>query len=70
MDLCQKKQEHLRPSDALDTGDAWVWKAIALPSHLRVVNHLSHERSEETATSLLARFKGRTNDCPPFVHQR
>lgn len=66
MDLRQKKQEHLLPSDPPDVGDAWIWKAIALPSHLRVVNHLSHERSEEEATSFLALFKGRTDNHSPL----
>jgi hypothetical protein len=66
MDLRQKKQEHLLPSDPPDVGDAWIWKAIALPSHLRVANHLSHERSEEEATSFLALFKGRTDNRSPL----
>lgn len=66
MDLRQKKQEHLLPNDPPDVGDAWIWKAIALPSHLRVVNHLSHERSEEEATAFLARFKERTDNRSPL----
>jgi IS1 family transposase len=66
MDLRQKRQEHLLPSDPPSVGDAWIWKAIALPSHLRVVNHLSHERSEEEATAFLARFKGRTDHRSPL----
>jgi DDE domain len=66
MDLCQKKQAHLLPTDPDGVGDAWIWRAIALPSHLRVANHLSHERSEEEATAFLARFKGRTEGQPPL----
>lgn len=54
------------PTDPDGLGDAWIWRAIALPSHLRVANHLSHERSEEEAAAFLARFKGRTNGQPPL----
>ena len=49
MDVYQKKQEHLQVGDSHDLGDAWVWRAIALPSRLRVVHHLSHQRSEPEA---------------------
>src|SRR5713226_5192642 len=66
MDLRQKKQEHLQPHDPPDSGDAWVWKAIALPSRLRVVTHLSHQRSEPEAIEFLAKFKGKTDDRPPL----
>src|SRR2546430_3763047 len=66
MDLCQKKQEHLNPDDPSDIGDAWIWRAIALPSHLRVITHLSHGRSEEEAITFLAAFKARTNGTPPL----
>jgi hypothetical protein len=66
MDLRQKKQEHLQPSDPPDVGDAWVWRAISLPSHLRVVTHLSHDRSEEEATAFLAAFKAKTDGRPPL----
>jgi len=44
----------------------WIWRAIALPSRLRVVSHLSHERSEPQATAFLARFKARTDGCTPL----
>jgi hypothetical protein len=44
----------------------WIWKAIALPSRLRVVSHLSHERSEDEAIAFLARFKARTDGCAPL----
>jgi len=66
MDLRQKKQEHLQPLDPDDLGDAWVWRAIALPSHLRVVTHLSHDRSEAEATAFLAEFKAKTDGRPPL----
>lgn len=33
----KKKQEHLQPDDPIDAGDMWIWRAIALPSRLRVV---------------------------------
>ena len=66
MDLRQKKQEHLQPGDPSNIGDAWIWRAIALPSHLRVVNHLSHDRSEKEATAFLAAFKARTDGRPPL----
>ena len=39
---------------------------MALPSHLRVVNHLSHERSEQEATTCLAALKARTDGRPPL----
>lgn len=39
----------------------WIWRALALPSRLRVVSHLSHERSEVEAITFLAHFKARTN---------
>jgi hypothetical protein len=45
----KKKQEHLQPDDPIDVGDMWIWRAIALPSRLRVVSHISHERSEAEA---------------------
>lgn len=44
----------------------WVWRAMALPSRLRVLSHLSHERSEAEATAFLARLKARTDGCAPF----
>ena len=66
MDVCQKKQEHLQPDDPRDVGDAWIWRAIALPSHLRVVNHLSHDRSKREATRFLAAFKARTDGRSPL----
>lgn len=66
MDLCQKEQEHLHPDDPSDVGDAWIWRALALPSHLRVVNHLSHDRSEKEASAFLAAFKARTDGRPPL----
>lgn len=61
-----KQQEHLQPTDPHEVGDAWSWRAIALPSHLRVANHLSHKRSEEEATRFLAQFKGRTAHAAPL----
>ncbi len=66
MDVYQKKQEHLQPGDPNDLGDAWVWSAIALPSRLRVVHHLSHQRSEPEAIAFLAKFKARTDGRPPL----
>ena len=39
---------------------------MALPSHLRVVTHLSHDRSEQEATAFLAAFKGKTAGRPPL----
>jgi len=61
-----KKQEHLQPDDPPDLGDMWIWRAIALPSRLRVVSYLSHERSEAEATAFLAKFKARTDGGAPF----
>ena len=66
MDLCEKKQKHIQPEDPPDIGDTWIWRAMALPSRLRVVTHLSHDRSEEEATSFLAQFKSRTDGCAPL----
>jgi len=43
-----------------------MWRALALPSHLRVVTHLSHERSEKEATAFLAAFKARTDGHAPL----
>src|SRR3954469_4016768 len=39
---------------------------MALPSRLRVLSHLSHERSEAEAPVLLAKFKARTDGRAPF----
>src|SRR5207253_10479147 len=64
--FCQKNLAPLQPGDPADWGDAWVWRALALPSHLRVVTHLSHERSEEEATAFLAAFKARTDGHAPL----
>src|SRR5947199_1877878 len=61
-----KKQEHLQLKDPANGGDAWIWRAIALPNHLRVATHLSHERSEEEAKAFLAAFKSRTDGRPPL----
>jgi len=66
MDLCQKKQAHLLLTDPADMGDMWIWRAIALPSRLRVVSHLSHERSETEAIAFLADFKARTDGHAPL----
>lgn len=66
MDVYQKKQEHLQVGDPNDLGDAWVWRAIALPSRLRVVHHLSHQRREKEASIFLAKFKARTDGRPPL----
>jgi len=38
---------------------------MALPSHWRGVNHRSHERREQEATTFLAAFKARTDGRPP-----
>ena len=66
MEFCQKKQAHLPPGDPADWGDAWIWRALALPSPLRVVPYLSHERSEEEAIAFLATFKARTDGHAPL----
>ena len=44
----------------------WVWRALALPSRLRVVSHLSHDRSASEARAFLAEFKARTDGRAPF----
>ena len=64
--LLSKKQAHLQADDPPDWGDAWIWRALALPSRLRVVSHLSHERSEPEASAFLAKFKARTDGRAPF----
>src|SRR5207249_7623220 len=43
-----------------------VWRAMALPSRVRVLSHLSHERSAAEATMFLATFKARTDGDAPF----
>src|SRR5262245_42086536 len=43
-----------------------MWRALALPSHLRVVTPLSHERSKEEATAFLAACKARTDGHAPW----
>jgi hypothetical protein len=43
-----------------------MWRALARPRHLRVVTHLSHERSEEEATAFLAAFKARPDGHAPL----
>jgi hypothetical protein len=50
----------------VDIGDLWVWRALALPSRLRMVSHLSHDRSEPEARAFLAKFKARTDGRAPF----
>lgn len=44
----------------------WIWRAVALPSRMRVVSHLSHERSEAEAMTFLADFKARTDGRAPL----
>jgi len=53
----KKKQEHRQSDDPPEAGDTWIWRAIALPSRLRVISYISHERSEADATAFLAQFK-------------
>jgi hypothetical protein len=67
MDVDQKTQEHLQAGDLNDLGDAWVWRASALPSRLRVVPHLSHHRREKEAGTFLAKLKARTDGRPPLL---
>lgn len=66
MDICQKKQDHLEPGDAAELGDTWVWKAVDPVSRLRVMSHISHERSEAEATTFIAAFKKRTDGQSPL----
>jgi hypothetical protein len=66
VDLCQKKQTHHQPNDPAEMGDAWIWRAIALPSRLRVVSYISHERSEADAIAFLRQFKARTTGRAPL----
>jgi len=61
-----KKQEHRLPTDPAEVGDTWVWRAIALPSRLRGVTYVSHERDEAEASAFLAQFKARTADRAPW----
>lgn len=62
----KKKQEHRQPDDPADVGDTWIWRALALPSRLRVVSYISHERGEADATAFLAQFKARTTKRTPL----
>jgi transposase-like protein len=66
LDLHQKKQAHRHPEAPTDVGDAWIWRALALPSRLRVVSHLSLDRSDPEARAFLAKFKARTDGRAPF----
>src|SRR5262249_4993156 len=66
LDVCQEKQAQRQPKDPADVGDLWVWRALALPSRLRVVSHLSHDRSDPEARSFLAKFRARTDGRAPF----
>jgi hypothetical protein len=43
-----------------------IWRALALPSRLRGVSHLSPDRSEPEARAFLAKFKARTDGRAPF----
>ncbi len=56
----------MEPDDPADLGDTWIWRAIALPSRLRVASHLSHERSEAEALTFLAHFKACTDGHAPL----
>ena len=47
-------------------GDFWVWKALALPSRLRIVSHISQQRSEQEAQRFIAKLKGRTDGTAPL----
>ena len=81
MELCQKKQKNLSPrqreggpsaaeeatgNDGDLIGDAWVWKALDVPSRRRVAGHISHERSEEEATEFIGKVKARTDGQAPL----
>jgi len=61
-----KKQAYRLPTDPAEFGDTWVWRAMALPSRLRVVTYVSHERSEVEASAFLAQFKARTGGRAPL----
>lgn len=62
----QCDREHDRhPNDPTDLGDMWIWRAIAVPSRLRVVSHLGHERREDEATAISAKFKAKTDGYAP-----
>jgi hypothetical protein len=65
MDVYQKKPEHLQAGDPHDLGAAGVWRAMALPSRLRVVHPLSHQRRETEAIAFFATFQARTDGRPP-----
>lgn len=62
----RKKQDHRQPGDPSEVGDTWIWRAIALPSRLRVVSYVSHERGEADAIAFLAQFKARTAGRAPL----
>ena len=47
-------------NDPAEVGDTWIWRAIALPSRLRVVSYISRERSEADAIAFLGQFKAHT----------
>src|SRR5215471_448363 len=67
MDVYQKKPEHLQAGDPHALGEAWVWRAMALPSRWRVGPHLSHQRREKEAIAFLAKLKARTDGRPPLL---
>ena len=64
--MLRLRQAHRLCDDPPDVGDMWIWRAIALPSRLRIVSHLSHERSEREAINFLAKIKAKTDGHAPF----
>ena len=60
-----KKSRHLAEV-VVGVGDYWIWTAIWLPSRLRVTSYLSHERSEEAATTFIQPRRARSNGQAPL----
>jgi hypothetical protein len=65
LDLGQEKQAHRQPPDPSDVGDMGIGRALALPSRLRGVSHLSPDRGAPEARAFLATFQARTDGRAP-----
>jgi len=67
VDIHQKKSRHIPDDQAAEgVGDYWVWRAIALPSRLRITSYISQERSEAAASTFIQYLRASSDGQAPF----
>ncbi len=67
MDICQKKSRHIPEDETIPgMGDYWIWRALSVPSRLRLTSYLSQERSEAAATTFIQYLRASSDGQAPF----